>query len=108
MDPTIVRSRQKSVELVLLEYCTRRQCKLFGSFFEFSAKAGSYRRELLGLLAIHTLIAAIEAYYLLGETKGKLCCDNQGALHKSKFLWGRRVRLGTSKTACTLSWTTSG
>jgi len=79
-----------------LVYCTRRQRKLFGSFFEFSANAGSYRGELLGLLAIHTLIAAIEAYYSLGETKGKLCCDNQGALHKSKER-RRRIPVGASQ-----------
>ena len=66
-----------------LVYWIKRQCKLFGSFFEFSAKVGSYRGELLGLLAIHRLTSAIEAYYPLGKTKGKLCCDNQGALHIS-------------------------
>ncbi len=43
-------------------YCTQRQRKLFGSFFEFNAKAGSYRGKLLVLLAIHTLIATIKAY----------------------------------------------
>ena len=65
-------------------YCTRRKRKLFGSFFEFSAKAGSYCGELLGLLAIHTLIRALEVYYSLEKTQSKLCCDHQGALHKLK------------------------
>ena len=67
-----------------LVYCTTAKCKLHGSFFERSAKAGSYRGELLGLLAIHTLVAALEAYYSLPLTKGKVCCDNQGALRKSE------------------------
>ena len=34
-------------------YCTHCGKKLFGSFAEFSPKAGSYCAELLGLLAIH-------------------------------------------------------
>jgi hypothetical protein len=79
-----------------LVYCIRRKRKLYGSFFEFSAKAGLYRGELLGLLAIHTLIRALEAYYLVGKTEGKLCCDNQGALHKSKEI-RRRIPVGASQ-----------
>jgi len=67
-----------------LAYCTKLQRKLFGYFFGFSSKAESYRGELLELLAIHTLIATLEAYYLLGEATGNLCFDNQDALHKSK------------------------
>ena len=42
-------------------YCTTAKKKLYGSFFERSPRAGSYRGELLGLLAIHTLAAALES-----------------------------------------------
>ena len=65
-------------------YCTMCKRKLCGSFFEHSHQYGSYRGELLGLLAIHTLLSALEAYYSLPASKGKICCDNQGALFKSK------------------------
>ena len=79
-----------------LVYCTTAKCKLHGSFFERSAKAGSYRGELLGLLAIHTLVAALEAYYSLPLTKGKVCCDNQGPLRKSEEV-RRRIPVGASQ-----------
>ena len=40
-------------------YYTTAKKKLYRSFFERSPKAGSYRGELLGLLASHTLAAAL-------------------------------------------------
>ncbi len=49
-----------------LVYCTKRKRKLFWSLFEFITKTGLYRGKILGLLAIHTLITVIEAYYSLG------------------------------------------
>jgi len=79
-----------------LVYCTKRKRKLYGSFFERSPKAGSYRGELLGLLAIHTLIAALEQFYSLPATTNKVCCDNQGALYKSKQR-RRRIPVGASQ-----------
>ncbi len=42
---------------------TATELKMYGSFAEQSPFAGSYRGELLGLLAIHTLCAAIEEFY---------------------------------------------
>ncbi len=86
-----------------LVYCMQRQQKLFGSFFEINAKAGLYRGELLCLLAIHRLIVAIEAYYLLGAMEGKLCCNNQGALHKSKER-RRCIPLGASQANIKLTF----
>ena len=65
-------------------YCTWTKHILFGSFVEKSPLAGSYHAELLGLLAIHTLVRAIEIFYKVKVASGKICCDNQGALHKSK------------------------
>jgi hypothetical protein len=39
--------------------CIRTRNLLQGSFFEILPKAGSYRGELLGLVALHTMIAAV-------------------------------------------------
>merc|ERR1711983_606585 len=51
-----------------------------GTLVEKSQSAGSYREEMLGMLAIRLLLLAVEEY--CGEiTKGnKICCDNKGAL----------------------------
>ncbi len=38
---------------------------LSGSFFEISTKVGSYRGELLGLVALHTRVVAISQYFHL-------------------------------------------
>jgi hypothetical protein len=67
-------------------YC-RRQKKvvLKGSFYELCEKAGSYRGELLGLLAVHLHILAIEQFYGLEPgPRGLVGCDNLGSLNKSK------------------------
>ena len=79
-----------------LVYCTATKRKMTGFFYERSQRAGSYRAELLGLLAIHTLLAALEAYYKLPPSSGKICCDNQGALYKSKE-YRRRIPVGASQ-----------
>ena len=79
-----------------LVYCTRCGKKLFGYFSERSPHAGSYRAELLGLLAIHIFLAALEQFYDLPWSAGKICCDNQGALYKSK-LYRRRIPVGASQ-----------
>ena len=55
-----------------------------GSFFEVSLKAGSYRVELLGLLAIHILVSAIEQYLELGSSMATIACNSKGAMFKSK------------------------
>lgn len=56
-----------------------------GSFYERNAKAGSYRGELLGLLAIHTFILAVETFYLPSSAhRGLVVCDNLGALNKAQ------------------------
>ena len=63
-------------------HCTASGRRLFGSFYERSPNAGSYRAELLGLLAIHVLVAALEEYFDLPPHDGKICCDNRGALYE--------------------------
>ena len=70
--------------------------RMYGQFFESSAYAGSYRAELLGLLAIHTLVAAIEKFYGITVASAKICCDNQGALFKSKE-YRRHIPTGLSQ-----------
>ena len=50
-----------------LLYCTAKKQKLYGKFFERSGRAGSYRGELLGLLAIYTLCAALEELYKMRD-----------------------------------------
>jgi hypothetical protein len=53
------------------------------SFFKISPKAGSYRGELLGLVALHTMIAAVAQFYKIDTAIGKICCDNISALGQS-------------------------
>jgi hypothetical protein len=58
---------------------------LKGSFYELCNKAGSYHGELLGLLAIHLLILAIECFYALEPgPRGLVECNNLGGLNKLK------------------------
>jgi hypothetical protein len=56
---------------------------IHGSFYEISPKAGSYRGELLGLVAIHTFILAIAKFYSLEVVSAKICCNNIAALNQS-------------------------
>jgi hypothetical protein len=63
--------------------CTACHRTLRGSFYEISPRAGSYRGELLGLVAIHTLILAIAKFYSLLMVSAKICCDNMSALNQS-------------------------
>jgi hypothetical protein len=69
-----------------LVFCTtRRRIVLRGSFSERNAKAGSYRAELLGLLAIHTFLLVAETFYQLPfDHRGLVVCDNLGALNKAR------------------------
>ena len=65
-------------------YCTSCEKRVCGNFVESSTHAGSYRAELLGLLAIHTMVAAIEQFCIITVASAKICCNNQRALFKSK------------------------
>lgn len=69
-----------------LIYCTSRKRIIFtSSFCESSKYAGSYRGELLGLLAIHVFLLAITEFYdLRNSSLGTIACDNLGGLNKSK------------------------
>ena len=61
-------------------YCTKTMLKMPRHFYERSQKAGSYRADLFGLLAIHIVLVALEEYYKIHPSKGKICCGNQGAI----------------------------
>ena len=63
--------------------CTACQRTLWGSFFEVSQSAGSYRGKLLGLVAIHTFATAIAQYFSVTEILGKISCDNMAALNQA-------------------------
>ena len=76
--------------------CTQSGFRLCRSFVEYTSSAGLYRGELLGILAIHTLCAALKDYYSLTSATGVICCNNQGALFKSKQT-RRRIPTGASQ-----------
>ncbi len=63
--------------------CRSSKKTLRGSFYQVSLAAGSYRRELLGLVAIHTLIHAATEYYQPEHVLGKICCNNMSALNQA-------------------------
>jgi hypothetical protein len=69
-----------------LIYCRSRKKVIFkGTTFEISTKAGSYRGELLGLLAVHLLVSAVEIFFDLPPgLRGLVACDNLGGLNRSK------------------------
>jgi hypothetical protein len=56
---------------------------LEGSFYKCSSSASSSCGELLGLIAIHTLIMALCKYYAMPQVTDTICCDSKSALNKS-------------------------
>lgn len=69
-----------------LVYCRKLKKAVFkASFHEHCHTAGSYRGELVGLMATHLLIYAVEQFYDLSDgPRGLVACDNLGGLNKSK------------------------
>ena len=45
----------------------------------------AHRGELLGLVALHTLVWGVITFYKLEAAKGVIACDNEGALYKSSY-----------------------
>ncbi len=72
--------------------CWRSSNILKGSFFEFSSNASSYRKELLGLVAIHTLIFHACWFYQPTTVTGKIICNSKLA-HTNQ---ARRVTEGSA------------
>jgi hypothetical protein len=63
--------------------CTKSRKLPGGPFFKISPKAGSYRGELLGLVALPTLIATVAQFFELKVVTGKICCDSISTLGQS-------------------------
>ena len=83
-DGSFDRERPKDVSgLGWILLCTASQQTLRGSFYEISPKAGSFRGELLGLVAIHTLALAVARFFHLDCVYRKICCNNIAALNQS-------------------------
>lgn len=61
-----------------------------GSFYEWSQSASSHRGELLGMVAIHALVATAAEVYNLTRREGSVHSDNMGALGKAKS-HGKRI-----------------
>ena len=61
-------------------YCTAARRHISARLVERSDSASAYRGELLGMLAIHVILYAIEEYYgVTGDSK--VLCDNKGAIY---------------------------
>ncbi len=73
--------------------CTTMKKLLRGSFYETSPKASLYREELLGLVALHTMIVAVAKHFQLTTVVGKICCDNNSALGQAGKVC-KRVSVG--------------
>jgi ribonuclease HI len=74
--------------------CRKTHRLLKGSFYENSRDASPYRGELLGLVALHTIILQICKYYNLQLVRGKIICNSKLALNQSSKQY-RRVSAGT-------------
>ena len=68
--------------------CRESGKRIIGTVLERSASAGSYRGELLGMLAIKLFLLAVEEFYQTVASGNKICCDNKGAL----FTFGRKSK----------------
>ena len=65
--------------------CTRSGHYISGNFFEMSSAASSFRRELLGLLAIFLILLAVKEYYLQQSNRtNQIVCDNKAAIYRFK------------------------
>eukprot|EP00956_Cyclotella_meneghiniana_P022163 scaffold41439_cov51-Cyclotella_meneghiniana.AAC.1 len=68
-------------------HCTKlNKTVMEGSFYYVGEGAGSYRGELLGLLAIHVFLSRLESFYgfIDGGHRAQIACDNLSGLFKSK------------------------
>jgi hypothetical protein len=76
--------------------CQQTGRMLQGSFYELSIDASVYQGELLGLVALHTLLHRIVTYYKINSASGKIVCDSKSALNKSSCR-GCRICPGTAQ-----------
>jgi len=62
-------------------YCTAAKQKITGSLVKRSEGASSYRGKLLGMLAIHPFLHAVETFHHVTGTGTNMYCDNKGAIY---------------------------
>jgi hypothetical protein len=63
--------------------CLKTGKSIQGSAYEKSTCAGSYRGEMLGLLALYATTAMAHTFFNLHKTSGVIIGDNQGALSQA-------------------------
>ena len=71
--------------------CSKGRGRLMGSFTEFTPDAGSYRGELLGLMAIHLILLAVNDYHKGISGSVHIWSDCLGALEKVEKLPPYRI-----------------
>jgi hypothetical protein len=76
--------------------CRKSRKILSGSFYKFSSSANAYRGEMLGLVALHTLVLQVCRYYHLLSAKGKTICNSKSAL-KELSQRCRRIQPGVTQ-----------
>jgi hypothetical protein len=76
--------------------CHKSRKILSGSFYKFSSSANAYQGEMLGLVALHTLVLQVCRYYHLLSAKGKIICDSKSALRESSQR-RRRIQPGVTQ-----------
>ena len=64
--------------------CMQTKHRILCTLIERSAYAGSYRGELLGMLAICLFLLAVKGYHNTISDGNEACCDNKGALFTCK------------------------
>ena len=71
--------------------CTRGRGRIVGSFVERTPEAGSYRGELLGLMAIHLILKGVNEFNPMLQGSIHILSDCLGALWKVKNLPPHRI-----------------
>jgi hypothetical protein len=71
--------------------CSKGRGRLMGSFTEYTQDAGSYRGELLGFMAIHLILLAVNECHVGIEGSVHIWSDCMGALDKVEHLPPYRI-----------------
>ncbi len=74
---------------------------LRGLFFETLPKTGLYRGELLGLVTLHTMIAAVTKFYKVDTAVGAIYCNKY-------WHWSNLARLGNTSALGLNTWIFTG
>ena len=62
-------------------FCSTAMKYIKGSFAEHSPSASRYRGKLLGMLAIHLFLFAIEEHYMMSGNSNQVFWENLGAIY---------------------------